>query len=310
MSSSIADFARDVIARTGGGLLVGAITADDVEGLCRFLVAKYAVADITLPARMSPSISVDDAWHRLLLYPGVYEVACRRAHEMAARIVGEGTGDDPPSSYAYADDYPGLVDHSPNAANDPVPAKEQRRRAAACEMNRLGLIPSTSYTPSAPRSGRSCAIAITPEAPRNVRARLTDGNGLGRDDAEVEAEENKAVKGQVAVEEASEERAGGEDIEEEVADGEEATGNVESTGDGVFKIYVKGLQGRICIYYVNPLMVFDDFVHRVAERENIPHSELYFVYQGRPISQFHNTFAAIGICQHALVHAKPRLRGC
>ena len=62
-------------------------------------------------------------------------------------------------------------------------------------MNRLGLIPST-------RSGRSRAIAITQDAPRNVRARLTNGNGLGRDDAEEEAEENEAVEGQVAVEEA------------------------------------------------------------------------------------------------------------
>ena len=124
---------------------------------------------------MSPSISVDEAWNRLLLYPGVYQVACCRAHEMATRVVGGGTGDDSPSSYTYADDYPGLVDHSPSAANNPVPTKEQRRRAAAREMNCLGLIPSTSSAPSAPRSGQSCAIAITLEAPRNVRARLTDG---------------------------------------------------------------------------------------------------------------------------------------
>ncbi len=88
-SSTTADFARDVIAHTGGGLLAELITADDVEGLCNFLVVKYAVADTSVPARMSPSVSVDDAWHRLMLYPRVYDVACRRAHELAAMLVAE-----------------------------------------------------------------------------------------------------------------------------------------------------------------------------------------------------------------------------
>jgi hypothetical protein len=85
-SSPVVDLARDVISLTHNGLLVGGIAFDDVVGLCGFLVVKYAVADIAIPSRLSPSSVVDDAWHRLLLFPVIYDVACRRAHELAGML--------------------------------------------------------------------------------------------------------------------------------------------------------------------------------------------------------------------------------
>ena len=181
-SESIAEFAYDVITRTEGNLLVVA-TEEEVEKLCGFLIAKYAVADIAIPARMSPSATVDAAWHRLMLFPGAYDAACRRAYELAAGIVGEGDDD-----FAY-DQFPGVVDHSPNAANDPPSAKEQRRQAAVWEMDRLGLPSPTARRPAQPRVN----ICTPPTAPGNRRARLTNSDGIGRNAAEEEAKEEGAT---------------------------------------------------------------------------------------------------------------------
>jgi ubiquitin len=158
-SFALDNLADDIIARTDGGLGAG-ITNAEVKELCGFLVAKYAVADITIPARMSPSMSVDIAWHGLMLFPRVYDIACRRAYNLAADIVGPNDG------FAYVE-FPGVVDHSPNAANDSQSAKEQRRRAAVLEMKRLGLSKTT----------RVC----TSPAQSNKCARLTNGReGVSR----------------------------------------------------------------------------------------------------------------------------------
>jgi hypothetical protein len=79
-SSAIADFAFEVISLMNGGILMGGITFDDVMGLCGFLVVKYPVADISIPSRLSPSSIVDKAWHRLVLFPVVYDIMCCHAH--------------------------------------------------------------------------------------------------------------------------------------------------------------------------------------------------------------------------------------
>ncbi|KAL3809077.1 hypothetical protein ACHAXA_007862 [Cyclostephanos tholiformis] len=317
--TALADFARDVISRTGDGLLVGGIDVDDVVVLCGFLVAKYAVADISIPARLSPSSEVDEAWHRLLLYPVVYDVACRRAHELAGRIVGEVDDGGNYSPYAYAEEYPGVVDHSPNAANDPAPAKEQRRRAAVHEMNRLGLIPSSTApasTPPPPRTGRYRANVCTPpDAPCNKRARLTNGDGLHCDDAaaaaaEEEAEEEEAEEEQQDEEEADEERADEgqaaaeeadeEDVEEGSAEEERsleeeralekeraeekgATGNV-SPSDEPLTIQVKDQCGEVTMFKVKSHQTaFGKIMHAYAKRKGVRADILRFMLDGETI---------------------------
>ena len=78
------------------------------------MVAKCAVADIAILARMSLSRDVDVAWH-----PSVYDIECHRAYKLAASIVG-----------GIAEGFPGVVDHSPNATNDPMSTKQQCRCAS------------------------------------------------------------------------------------------------------------------------------------------------------------------------------------
>jgi hypothetical protein len=102
----------------------------EIKELCIFLVVKYSVADIDIPSRLSPSISVDNTWHWLLLFPSVYASTCQCAYELAA-IITE-------NDFAYST-FPQVVDHNPNAANDLKVVKEQRRRATIVEMTRLGL---------------------------------------------------------------------------------------------------------------------------------------------------------------------------
>ena len=233
---SLADFARDVIARTGGGLLV-ASNAPEVEEMCGFLVAKYAVADIAIPARMSPSATVDAVWHRLMLYPRAYDATCRRAYELAAVIVGGGDG-----NFAY-DEFPGVVDHSPNAASDPPSAKEQRCRAAVFEMRRLGLSPSTTAADPA-HPARSRANVCTPPAARSSkRARLTNGRGLGRNTAEEEEEAREEEAVEAVEEEAEEDEAREDEADEEDAEEEDVNGNAEHAGETA-TIRVKDLTGE------------------------------------------------------------------
>ena len=81
----------------------------EIKELCIFLVVKYSVADIDIPSRLSPSISVDNTWHWLLLFPSVYASTCQRAYDLAA-IITE-------NDFAYSA-FPRIVDHNPNAAND------------------------------------------------------------------------------------------------------------------------------------------------------------------------------------------------
>jgi small ubiquitin-related modifier len=102
----------------------------EIKELCIFLVVKYSVADIDIPSRLSPSVSVDDTWHWLLLFPSVYSSTCHLAYELAA-ILTE-------NDFAYTT-FPQIVDHNPNAANDSKVVKEQRCRATIVEMTRLGL---------------------------------------------------------------------------------------------------------------------------------------------------------------------------
>lgn len=102
----------------------------EIKELCSFLVVKYSVADIGIPSRLSPSVSVDTTWHWLLLFPSVYASACLHAYNLAA-IITE-------NDFAY-NTFPRVVDHNPNTANDLTVVKEQRRRASMAEMTRLGL---------------------------------------------------------------------------------------------------------------------------------------------------------------------------
>ena len=301
-SSTVADFARDVVARTGGGILADAtITPDDVEGLCRFLVAKYAVADTALPDQMSPSSRVDEAWHRLLLYPGVYDVACRRAHATAARMVGN------------VDEYPGVVDHSPNAANDPPMVKELRRRTAINEMTRLGLISSSSAFASHPLSGQSRAIgSITQEAPLNVLARLyINLRGLGRDKSKEDAKINEApLEEHVAIEE---EAAGGRVgvaiiKEEKVNTGQETTGHLVDT---TMEISVKALNGTTTTHRVRPQTVFADFMLQYAEQTGIPVDQQRHIFRGKQLQlERHLTCAEHGLRHNSHLQLILKLRGC
>ena len=296
MSSSTVGFATDIIARTGGGILIDAITPDDVEGLCCFLVAKYAVSDIALPARMSLSSRVDEAWHRLMLYPGVYDAVCRRAHQMAASIVGD------------IDEYPGVVDHSPNAANDPPRAIEQRRRSAIHEMTRLGLIRSSA--PSAPHSpslsGQSRAIgSVTQEAPRNVRARRANDNGPAppSDPSGRAMTGGGGQQGRIAAEEAAEGRGG---------EGIVRGGGSRREGAGIFEtmqIFVKGFMGKTTTHRVRPQTVFADFMLQYAERTGIPASELRFIGGGKQLEP-HLTCAENGLSPLCTLDALLRMRGC
>ena len=102
----------------------------EIKELCIFLVVKYSAADIDIPSRLSPSVSVDNTWHWLLLFPSVYSSTCHLAYELAA-ILTE-------NDFAYTT-FPRIVDYNPNAANDSKVVKEQRRRATIVEMTRLGL---------------------------------------------------------------------------------------------------------------------------------------------------------------------------
>jgi len=211
----------------------------DVEGLCGFLVAKYAVADIDVPARMSPSATVDAVWHSLMLHPRAYDSACRLAYELASRAVGN-EGD----HFAY-DGFPGVVDHSPNAANDPPSAKEQRRRAAVFEMNRLGLSPSTTTAAPARLTRSRANVCTPPAAPSSKRARLTNGDGIGRNEVEEEAEEAVEAEEDVAEEEeANAEEAEEEEANEEDAEEEEVNGSVERAGNPIVTIHVSGGEVR------------------------------------------------------------------
>ena len=189
---SLADFARDVIARTEGGFLI-ASTAREVEQLCGFLVAKYAVADISIPARMSPPATVDAVWHSLMLYPLAYDAACRRAYELAASVVAAAASDEDDDDFAY-EEFPGVVDHSPNAASDPPSAKAQQRRAAVLEMYRLGLSSLTTADLSRPASQSRANVCLPPAAQSIKRARLTNGRGFGRNPAEEDAEKDEAAE--------------------------------------------------------------------------------------------------------------------
>jgi hypothetical protein len=103
----------------------------EIKELCSFLVVKYSVADIDIPSRLSPSVSVDTTWHWLLLFPSVYASACQHAYDLAAIITDN-------NDFAYTT-FPRIVDHNPNTANDLKVVKEQRRRATMAEMTRLGL---------------------------------------------------------------------------------------------------------------------------------------------------------------------------
>jgi hypothetical protein len=73
-----------VISLTDNGLLVDDITFNDVMELY-----------IAITSRLSPSLTINKVWHRLLLFPVVYEdVTCRRAHELVGEIVGVADDDD------------------------------------------------------------------------------------------------------------------------------------------------------------------------------------------------------------------------
>ena len=269
--SSLADIARDVIARTEGGLLVAA-AARDVEGLCGFLVAKYAVADIDVPARMSPSATVDAVWHSLMLHPRAYDSACRLAYELASRAVGN-------EGYHFAyDGFPGVVDHSPNAANDPPSAKEQRRRAAVFEMNRLGLSPSTTTAAPARLTRSRANVCTPPAAPSSKRARLTNGHGLGRDSAEEKADEAVEAEEDVAVEEEPEE----DEANEEEAN-EEVRVRAGHAGDHMTTIRVCDHSGEVIWYKINRSTIFEKIMIAYALRKGVEAKSLAFLLDGEKI---------------------------
>jgi hypothetical protein len=211
------------------------------------------------------------------------------------------------------DEYPGVVDHSPNAANDPPRAIEQRRRSAMHEMTRLGLIPSSapSVTPSPPLSKRSRGIgSVTREAPRNVRARRAKDNGL----APPSAPSGTAMtggggrRGRIAAEEAAGGRSGGRSFEEEEADGQEAEGT------GMFEtmqIFVKDLKGKTTTHRVRPQTVFADFMLQYQQQTGIPVDQQQHCFQGKQLHvEHHLTCAEHGLRHNSYVQLSLRLRGC
>ncbi len=229
------------------------------------MVAKYAVAGIDVPARMSPSATVDAVWHSLMLHPRAYDSACLLAYELASRAVRT-KGD----HFAY-DGFPGVVDHSSNVANDPPSAKEQRRRAAVFEMNRLGLSSSTT-TAAPPRLTRTRANVCTPPAaPSSKRARLTNGDGIGRNEVEEEAEEAVEAEEDVAEE---------EDANEEDAEEEEVNGSVEHAGDPMLTILLKDQTGEETMFKIKRSTSFSKIMTCYALRKGVETTSPKFLLDG------------------------------
>jgi small ubiquitin-related modifier len=150
----------------------------EIKDLCIFLVVKYSVADIDIPSRLSPSISVDNTWHWLLLFPSVYASTCHLAYELAA-IITE-------NDFAYSV-FPRVVDHNPNSANDLKVVKEQRRRATLVEMTRLGL------------------SSITAEENDETEEETEEGTDEEEGEAEGEVEEEEPLREEDAAREEEEE---------------------------------------------------------------------------------------------------------
>jgi small ubiquitin-related modifier len=161
----------------------------EIKELCIFLVVKYSVADIDIPSRLSPSISVDNTWHWLLLFPSVYASTCQRAYELAA-IITE-------NDFAYSA-FPRVVDHNPNSANDLKVVKEQRRRATLVEMTRLGLL---SITAEENNETEEETEEGTEEEEEEAEGEEEDEEPLREDNAsreEEEEEEQESKKGEAA----------------------------------------------------------------------------------------------------------------
>ncbi len=178
-SPLLADLAREIISRTNDNLIIGTITFDDIVGVCGFLVAKYAVDDVSGPPRLSPPVTVDNAWQHLLNFPQVYEFACRSAHELAGKIIGKVDDCEEDTSYR-------IVVDRPYSETGTARAREHRRRSTVDEMRRLGLItPSISSTNSPPTRKRGLS---------NVDGIGCDATGNEVEEEQDEEEQDKEVE--------------------------------------------------------------------------------------------------------------------
>jgi len=134
--------------------------------------------------------------------------------------------------------------------------------------------PASTMTDFGVRTRSRANVRTPPAAPSSKRARLTNGDGIGRNEVEEEAEE--AVEAEEDV--AEEEEANAEDAEEE-----EVNGSVERAGDPMLTILVKDQTGEQTMFKIKRSTRFWKIMTCYALRKGVEATSLRFLLNGEQI---------------------------